>query len=226
MWAFAQNMLACDASACNANASIHIASHAKAYRMCHTLMGNLCVSGTVRYTYTYRVLYIASVQCNGRHWPRNADFAPESPAKLLHSPILVAVGLSVRCKDKITVLSPHRGSELSYADFYKYPPWSLGLYSPYIHLDIHLNSLGVYSHATWCHGLQIRPHRYPFAPGAMQRELPCPGAQRADTPTGYTHVLNSELDLDPESCAPPWSWSWWILCKSPEGATRRGREHA
>ena len=23
-----------------------------------------------------------------------------------------------------------------------------------------------------------------------------------------------------------WSWSWWILCKSPEGATRRGREHA
>ena len=161
-------------------------------------------------TNTYRDLYIASVQCNGWHWPRNGDFAPENPAKLLHSPILVAVGLSVRYKykSKVSVLSPHPGSELSCADFHKYLPWSLGLYSPYIHLDIHLNSLGVYSrsHASWRHGLQTRPHRYPFAPGsreAMQRELPCSGAQRADTPTGYTHLLNSELDLDSESCALP-----------------------
>ena len=45
-------------------------------------------------------------------------------------------------KGKVTVLSPHPGSELCSADFDKYLPWSLGLYSPYNHLDIHLNSLG------------------------------------------------------------------------------------
>ena len=139
MRAFAQNTLACDASSCDANARIRVAcesiynasythsplalrvlrvryacirSHAMRLR---ASKGNLCVSGTVNHTYTYRDLYIASVQCNGRNWPRNADFAPESPAKLLHSPILVAVGLSVRYKDKskVTVLSPHLGSELS-----------------------------------------------------------------------------------------------------------------
>ena len=49
---------------------------------------------------------------------------------------------------------------------------------------------GVYSrsHATWRHGLQICPHRYPFAPvssEAMQREVHCSGAERADAPAGY-----------------------------------------
>ena len=63
---------------------------------------------------------------------------------------------------------------------------------------------GVYSHshAARRHGLQICPHRYPFAPGsreAMQRDVPCSWGTRSRR-TG--RALNPSLDLDPnpESC--------------------------
>ena len=77
--------------------------------------------------------------------------------------------LKVFCKvkGKVTVLSPHPGSELCSADFDKYLPWSLGLLLS-ISVWITISTpWGVYchSHATWRHGLQICPHRYPFPPG-------------------------------------------------------------
>ena len=65
---------------------------------------------------------------------------------------------------KVTVLSPHPGSELCSANFDKYLPWSMGLYTPYPFGYPSQLPLGVYSrsHATWRHGLQICPHRYPL----------------------------------------------------------------
>ena len=48
----------------------------------------------------------------------------------------------IKSKGKVPVLSPHPGSEPCSADYDKCLPWSLRLYSPYIHLNIHLNSLG------------------------------------------------------------------------------------
>ena len=96
-----------------------------------------------------------------------------------------------KVKGKVTVLSPHPGSELCSADFDKYLPWSLGLLLS-ISVWITISTpWGVYSrrsHATWRKGLQICPHRYPFPPGsreAMQREVPCSGAQRAVASAGY-----------------------------------------
>ena len=98
--------------------------------------------------------------------------------------------ISTNIKGKVTVLSPHPSSELCSADFDKYLPWSLGLLLS-ISVWITISTpWGVYSrsHATWRHGLQICPHRYPFPPGsreAMQREVPCSGAQRPVAPAGY-----------------------------------------
>ena len=41
-----------------------------------------------------------------------------------------------KVKGKVTVLSSHPGSELCSADFDKYLPWSLGLYTPYPYASI------------------------------------------------------------------------------------------
>ena len=95
-----------------------------------------------------------------------------------------------KVKAKVTVLSPHPGSELCSADFDKYLPWSWGLYNPNTSIWISISTpWGVYSrsHETWRHGLQVCPHRYPFALGsreAMQSEKPCSGAHRADAHQG------------------------------------------
>ena len=89
------------------------------------------------------------------------------------------------------VKGPHPGSELCSADFAFVPSLVIGPFTVHIRLDIHFNSLGgVFSRspATWCHGLQICPHRYPFPPGsreAMQHEMSCSGAQWAVTAAGY-----------------------------------------
>ena len=98
-------------------------------------------------------------------------------------------------KGEIAVLSLHPGSELCPAYFDKYLSWSFGLCSPYIFIWISISiPWGVYrrSHATWCHGLQIYPHKYPLAHGsreAMRREASCSGAQPTDAPAGYYHSL-------------------------------------
>ena len=70
---------------------------------------------------------------------------------------------------------------------------------------------GVYSrsHATWRHGLQICPHRYPFPTGsreAMQREVSCSGAQRAVAPAGYwTRDLTRSYSRVPSSALYRWT---------------------
>ena len=81
-----------------------------------------------------------------------------------------------KVKDKVTVLSPHPGSELSSA-LQTLTSTFPGHWAGIVHISIWISistPWGVYSrsHATWRHGLQICPHRYPFAPGlreAMQR---------------------------------------------------------
>ena len=95
-----------------------------------------------------------------------------------------------KVKGKVTVFSPHPASELCSADFDKYLPWSLGLYTPYPfgypsqlpgeYTAIHMQ-LGATAYKSALTGTH-------FAPGlreAMQREVPCSGAQRADAPAGY-----------------------------------------
>ena len=82
--------------------------------------------------------------------------------------------------------------------------WAFTLH---IHLDIHLNSLGVYSrsHATWRHGLQIWPHRYPLRSWVERSNAVWSALLRGTTSRRTGRVLNSGLDLDPnpESCTLP-----------------------
>ena len=100
-------------------------------------------------------------------------------------------------------------------------------WAPTIHISIWISIStppGVYSrlHATWRHGLQICPHRYPFAPGsteAMHREVHCSGAQRADAPAGYwTKDLTWILISSPGICRLTnspylWIYGWWFKYK-------------
>ena len=119
--------------------------------------------------------------------------------------------------NKVTVLSPHPGSELCSADFDKYLPWSLGLLLS-ISVWITISTpWGVYSrsHVTWRHGLQIYPHRYPFPPWsreAMQREVPCSGAQRAVAPTGYWSQDLTALYRWTNSSLHSLIWNLLVLC--------------
>ena len=120
---------------------------------------------------------------------------------------ITIIALWYKGKGKVTVLSPHPSSELCSADFDNYLPWSLGLILPIAVWITISTPWGVYSHshATWRHGLQICPHRYPFPPRsreAMQRELLCSGAQRIVAPAGY-QTTGLDLDPNPESCTLP-----------------------
>ena len=110
-------------------------------------------------------------------------------------------------KGKVSVLSPHPGSELCSADFDKYLPWPLGLYSPYIHLDIHLNSLGSIQPLTrnFAPRLTNLPSQVPICSWAKRSNAAWSALLRGKTSRRTGRVLNSELDLNPnpESCTLP-----------------------
>ena len=92
-------------------------------------------------------------------------------------------------KSKVTVLSPHPGSELCSADFDKYLPWSLGLHTPYpfgypSQLPGEYAAAHTQLGATAYKSAFTGTHSAPGSREAMQREEPCSGAQRADARTG------------------------------------------
>ena len=103
---------------------------------------------------------------------------------------LLRVSRRYYSKGKVTVLSPHPGSELCSADFDKYLPWSLGLYTPYpfgypAQLPGECTAAHTQLDATAYKSALTGTHSAPGSRAAMQREVPCSGAQRADAPTGY-----------------------------------------
>ena len=104
-------------------------------------------------------------------------------------------------KGKVTVLSPHPGSELCSADFDKYLPWSLGLL---LSISVWITTStpwGVYSrsHATWRHGLQICPHRYPGTHFLLGREKQCSVKCLAQGHNEQSHRQGIELGTWPRS---------------------------
>ena len=109
-----------------------------------------------------------------------------------------------RSKGIVTVLSPHPGSELCSADFDKYLPWSLGLYNPYIRLDIHLNSLGSIQLLTrnLAPRLTNMPSQVPICSWVERSNAAWSALLRSKTNRHTGRVLNPGLGLDPnlESC--------------------------
>ena len=90
---------------------------------------------------------------------------------------------------KVTVLSPHSSSELCSADFDKYLPWSLGLHIPYpfgypSQLPGEYTAAHTQLGATAYKSALTGTHSAPGSREAMQREVPCSRAQRADAPAG------------------------------------------
>ena len=110
-------------------------------------------------------------------------------------------------KGKVTILSPHPGSELCSADFDKYLPWSLGLYSPYIHFDIHLNSPGSIQPLTrnLAPRLTNLRSRVPICSWVERSNAAWSALLKGTTSRRTGRVLNSGLDLEPnpESCTLP-----------------------
>ena len=110
-------------------------------------------------------------------------------------------------KGKVTVLSPHPGSELCSADFDKFLPWSLGLYSPHIHLDFHLNSLG--SIQPLARNLAPRltnlPSQLPISSWVETSNAAWSALLRGTTSSRNGRLMNPGLDLDPnpEFCTLP-----------------------
>ena len=104
-------------------------------------------------------------------------------------------------------MSPHPCSELCSAYFDKYLPWSLGLYNPYIHLDIHLNSPGSIQPLTrnlapW---LTYLPSKVPICSWVERSNAAWSALLRGTTSGRTGMVLNPGLDLDPNpaSCTVP-----------------------
>ena len=130
---------------------------------------------------------------------------PRATRGLLNERQLVDETLKV--KGKFTVLSPHPGSELCCADFDRYLPWSLGLYSPYIHLDIHLNTLGSIQplKRNLAPRLTNLPSQVPISSWVERGNAAWSALLRGTTSRCTGRVLNQGLDLDPypESCTLP-----------------------
>ena len=112
-----------------------------------------------------------------------------------------------KVKGKVTVLSPHPGSELCSADFAFVPSLVIGPFTVHIRLDIHFNSLGSIQPLTsnFAPRLTNMPSQVPISSWVERSNAAWSALLRGTTSSHSGRVLNPGLDLDPnpESCTLP-----------------------
>ena len=116
-------------------------------------------------------------------------------------------GVSCSGKGKVTVLSPHPGSELCFADFDKYLPLSLGLHTPYP-FGYPSQLPGEYTAAHTQLGATAYKSALtgtPLCSWVERSNAAWSALLRGTTSRRIGRVSNSGLDLDPnpESCTLP-----------------------